>query len=139
MSKPVPTTRIEPVEIMQPGTSSCQGCGHGIIARNAMKTFGTLVVFNPTVYKYLLGLASSMQMAGDYEGASLYYFLCPALDDGKPEPFLHLAECLVRLEDREGAVENLEKAMEVAGEDPEHQAVKDRAGTMLENLKGQDA
>ena len=45
MSKPVPTPRIEPVEIMQPGTSSCQGCGHGVIARNAMKTFGENTVF----------------------------------------------------------------------------------------------
>lgn len=45
MSKPVPTPRIQPVEIMQPGTSSCQGCGHGVIARNAMKTFGENTVF----------------------------------------------------------------------------------------------
>lgn len=45
MSKPIPTNKIETKEIMTPGTTTCQGCGHGIIARNAMKAFGTNTCF----------------------------------------------------------------------------------------------
>ncbi|TRO50886.1 pyruvate synthase subunit beta [Candidatus Bathyarchaeota archaeon] len=45
MSKPIPTPYISTEEIVLPGHLACQGCGHGVIARNAMKTFGRNTVY----------------------------------------------------------------------------------------------
>ncbi len=45
MSKPTPFQRIEGEEIMALGNSSCQGCGHAILARIAFKVLGKNTVY----------------------------------------------------------------------------------------------
>ena len=45
MSKTVPLGKMTEQEILRSGTVSCQGCGHAILARNAMKAFGPNTVY----------------------------------------------------------------------------------------------
>jgi pyruvate/2-oxoacid:ferredoxin oxidoreductase beta subunit len=45
MSKTVPLANMTQQEILRSGTVSCQGCGHAILARNAMKAFGPNTVY----------------------------------------------------------------------------------------------
>lgn len=101
---------------------------------DAGKTFGFLLILNPLVHKYWFGLASAFRMAGDRERAAAGYFLSTMIDAGRPEPYLHLAECLVALGDREGAAETLTKAVAAAAAAGAGQA-GERAAMMLEALK----
>ena len=45
MSKPVPWGKIAADEIMKMGTLSCQGCGHAMLARMALKALGPRTVY----------------------------------------------------------------------------------------------
>lgn len=49
MSKAIPLGKIEKEEIIKPGNTSCQGCGHALLVRLALKGFGqnTVIVVVP--------------------------------------------------------------------------------------------
>lgn len=105
----------------------------------AKKCFGLLVTFNPMTYKYCFGLAACFQILGEMESAVLFYFLSTVLDQTQPAPFLHIAECLIKLDDTVGAMENLEKVPELVGSNGRHKKIKNRAEIMLNYLKQQAA
>ncbi len=102
---------------------------------DAKKTFALISVLKPTEYKYAFALASAHRMNGDFENAILGYFAAAGLSPTNPTPFVHMAECLIHLDDLIGAKENLERAIEIAGDNEDYQDLKNRAQIMLQNLK----
>ena len=101
----------------------------------ALQAFTLLLYFDPLEYKYLLGVGGCVQMIGQYEMASLAYLHASAVNQSAPLPFLHMAECLLKLKDREGAREALERSVKLSGDTPAWAASRNQAEAMLENLK----
>lgn len=99
------------------------------------KTFSMLMLFNPLEYKYLFGAASAYFMVGLYEDACIAYLMCTGLESEHPEPWLHMAECLIKVEQSKDAREPLEKAIEVAGDAPEYEVLVSKAQLMLDALQ----
>ena len=91
-------------------------------------------MFDPLEYKYMFGIASCLHMIGEYESASLYYFMSCGLDEEQVAPFLHIAECMVALKDKEGALEALQVTLARVGDDPQYAPIRQRAEVILENL-----
>jgi type III secretion system low calcium response chaperone LcrH/SycD len=102
--------------------------------QEAMQAFSLLLLFDPLEYKYLLGSAGCLQMTGRYEMAAVTYLHASAVDQTAPAPFLHLAECLLKLEDREGTRYSLKRVLELSGDSPAWTACRNQAEAMLENL-----
>jgi len=102
---------------------------------DARLCFAYLCMFDPTVYKYVFGIASCFQAEGQYQAAGTYYAFASGLDQAQPAPFLHLGECLLALSDRPGAKTSFERAIKLAGEKADYKAVKSKAAVILENLK----
>ena len=102
--------------------------------QDAARTFSLLCMFDPLEYKYMFGIASCLHMIGEYESASLYYFMACGLDERQVAPFLHIAECMVALKDKEGAEDALTMTLEKAGDLPEYAPIRQRAEVILENL-----
>jgi type III secretion system low calcium response chaperone LcrH/SycD len=101
----------------------------------AARCFALLQMFNPTEYKYCLGTASSLHMLGALEPASVCYFLCCGLDQTQADPYFHLAECLIQLDQKEDALDPLETAIRLCGDNPELGAMKNKAELMMENIQ----
>jgi len=101
---------------------------------DAAKSFSLLCMFNPLEYKYLFGIASCFHMKGEYEVASMYYVVASGLDEDDPAPFLHTAECMLAVKDKEGAQDSLALALERAGDNPQYAPLRKRAEVMLENM-----
>ncbi len=101
----------------------------------ARQCFRLLMFFSPHTYKYCLGMACTLQAVGDLEQACMFYLLAGSLDQVEPAPYLHMAECLIRLDDRVGAEENLEKAVALCGDGNGYREIKGRAEAILRNLR----
>jgi type III secretion system low calcium response chaperone LcrH/SycD len=72
--------------------------------------FRWLVLLNPFVEKYWMGLAASLQLLEKYEKALHAYAICALLESENPYPHFHAFECYVALKDKEEA----EKALSLA-------------------------
>jgi type III secretion system low calcium response chaperone LcrH/SycD len=76
----------------------------------AADIFRWLVVFNPFVGKYWMGLAASLHVCGSYDKALHAYALSALLDSENPYPHYHAYECYLALNDKNEA----EKALNLA-------------------------
>jgi len=101
---------------------------------DARLIFAYLCMFDPTVYKFVFGIASCYQAEADYQSAGMYYAMASGLDQAQPAPFLHLGECLMALKDKAGARTSLERAISMSGDKAEFKAIKNKASVILENL-----
>lgn len=101
---------------------------------DAVKLFGVLSMLDPLDYRFVFGGASSLQMAGEYLMAGIYFQLAAGLDAESPAPMLHSAECFLALKDKDGARAALQQAVSRAGDRAEFAPVRQRAEVMLENL-----
>lgn len=72
--------------------------------------FRWLVVLNPFITKYWMGLAASLQMLEKYEKALHAYAVSTLLDSENPYPHFHAFECYSLLNNKEEA----QKALELA-------------------------
>lgn len=101
----------------------------------ARQCFKMLLFFDPYSYRYCLGMACSLHLLGNLEQACVYYLLAGALDESQPAPCLHMAECLIQLDDLVGAGENLEKALALCVDGQAHQELRGRIEIMLEHVR----
>jgi type III secretion system low calcium response chaperone LcrH/SycD len=100
----------------------------------ARRIFSFLTMINPLEYKFHFGLAAACQVQKFFDMAALHYLHSSIIDPSRPEPCYHLAECLVSLDDSEGAIENLQKAIERCGSDEAGQRIRNRSLVFLESL-----
>jgi type III secretion system low calcium response chaperone LcrH/SycD len=105
----------------------------------AVKMFGLLSLLDPADYRFVFGGASALRMLGQYMAAGMYFQLAAGLNVEEPAPMLHTAECLLAIEDRDGARAALEQALERAGSKEAHAPLRRRAEVMLENLAARES
>jgi type III secretion system low calcium response chaperone LcrH/SycD len=102
---------------------------------DARRIFSFLAMLNPLEYKYHFGLAATCHVQNHFDMAALHYLQSAMIDDTRPEPWYHLSECLLALDDPVGAAENLPKAIQRCGSDENGHRIRNRAAAMLENLQ----
>jgi type III secretion system low calcium response chaperone LcrH/SycD len=101
----------------------------------SLKIFGMIVGLNPMEGKYWYGLAACCQQLEYLAQAGFFYYISSAVGKGaNPEAFLHLAECLIMLDDPIAAKFNLEKMIERFADKPEDAQLVERARLMLKHL-----
>ncbi len=105
--------------------------------RDASYIFRLLMLLDFTTPKYVLGLAACAHRVQDYTNAANLYFLCAALDPKNPLPHFHAADCYIQLGAIAVASYSLDMAIAVAADQPQYQAIKQRAGLMKEAIDKQ--
>lgn len=78
----------------------------------ASTNFRWLVLLNPYLTKYWMGLAASLQLLEKYEKALHAYAVSALLECDNPYPHFHAYECYVALNNKEDAVKALELAFQ---------------------------
>lgn len=113
--------------------------GHGFYSQarynEAFRIFALLVTYDHLEPRYLMALAASAQMLGRYQDALQHYSTATILLLDDPAPMLYSAECCIALRMKEGAVEALQMAIELAGDTPEYAAIRARAEALLVPLE----
>lgn len=90
--------------------------------------FRLLVLIDPFVEKYWLGLGATLQMDGRYEEALKSYGVVACLDETSPYPYYYSAECLEKLNRSEESKDALKKAYAYASSSPKY-------GDLLQSLR----
>lgn len=86
--------------------------------RGAAQLFTQLVLTDPFSEHYWQGLASSKQMARDYQAALHAWSLVSLLKENDPLPHFHAAECFLSLDEKEEALKALNAALEFCRDEP---------------------
>lgn len=105
--------------------------------RDSSFIFRLLMLLDFTTPKYVLGLAACAHRMQDYTNAANLYFLCAALDPDNPLPHFHATDCYIALNALATASYSLQLAIEVAGQQPQYESIKERATLMKEALDKQ--
>lgn len=82
--------------------------------------FRLLVMLDPFVDKYWLGLSACLQLMGRYEEALKGYGVMACLDETSPYSYYYASECLQRLSRNEEGKQVLHLAYQYASASPEH-------------------
>ncbi|QXL83619.1 SycD/LcrH family type III secretion system chaperone [Comamonas sp. NLF-1-9] len=109
--------------------------GHGFYSQarynEAFRIFAMLVTYDHLEPRFLMALAASAQMLGRYRDALQHYSTATILLLDDPAPLLYSAECCIALRMKEGAIEALQMAIELAGDAPQHAPIRARAEALL--------
>ena len=95
--------------------------------QDAANAFLFLATLNPHNYEYWLGLGMASQLGHNYEAAIDAYELAAIINIENPVAYFYLAKCLFAIHDRESALQALEIAIEMAGDDPDFNELKNQA------------
>ncbi len=93
---------------------------------NAAQLFRLLIMLNALEPKYVLGLAACHHLLGQYDNALMMYMVVEVLNPKDPMPNYHSADCYIRIEMQEDALEQMQKALTKCGELPQYTALKNR-------------
>ncbi len=105
----------------------------------AQKMFRFLCFLDHLEKKYWVGLGACMQFTKQYNTAVDAFSMAGLLDPDDPRAPLQAAQCHMALGNREAALDGLKAAIAGAGDDPRHQAIKDKAQAMQSLLMEQSA
>lgn len=101
----------------------------------AHQIFQFLCQFYHIEKKYWMGLGSCRQMLKQYANAIDAYSYAMLLDVDDPRPPLQAADCHIALGDKTKAISALTAAIEWSGDQPQYQAIKQRAQALLQILE----
>ncbi len=105
---------------------------------DAQIVFQALTLNDPGEYRFWLGLAGCRQALGQYLDAINAYQMAGVASQLKnPEPFLHAANCFLKLGRRDDARSALEGVLNIGAEDPQYESVRTRARALLNLLSGE--
>jgi type III secretion system low calcium response chaperone LcrH/SycD len=105
----------------------------------ALTSFQFLVYFDHMEKKYWRALGSTLQMMKRFDKAVDAYGFATLLDSTDPRTPLQAADCHLALGNREEALSGLNAAIEWSGNNPDYQAVKERALALRELLNESSA
>lgn len=71
--------------------------------KEAMELFNLLVQLNPTEYRYVFGLSACLMELKEYEMAITGFFIATQISEKDAVSFLHITECLIKLEQYKNA------------------------------------
>lgn len=92
--------------------------------------FRWLVLFNPFLSRYWMGLGASQQLLKLYDKALHSYAVAALLDASSPYPHLYAYDCCIALGFQEDAVKALNLAAERAHYDLKYVALKNEIATL---------
>lgn len=91
---------------------------------HAAAVFNFLVLLNPRIHNYWLGLAMSKQALGLWKEAIQYYSVAEKTDTTDPIPHLYASECHLELSDSANALECIDKAILCASDHTEDEFIE---------------
>ncbi len=94
--------------------------------RESAQLFRLLVMLNAIEPKYVMGLAACHHLMGQFDNALMTYAIVASLDDKDPMPNYHSADCYLQLGMKESGLEQMQAALTKCGDDPVHEALKNR-------------
>lgn len=100
----------------------------------AANMFRLLVMVNHFEFKYLFGLAASLQLLKEYFQAATTYMIAATLDTSSPLPHYHAAECYLKLHDPGSACISLGLAIDSASNQEKYALLKERCQLTKERL-----
>lgn len=101
----------------------------------ASDTFLYLVLYSPVDSKNMMALAACFQANSEFEKAIPFYRLCLELTPEDPQIHFYTAECLLRTGQRNGAILELERAIEISQGSEQFNQLLNKASGMAELLK----
>ena len=105
---------------------------------DAAKVFSYLNTLGPSDYRFVLGLAASLHRLGTrYEEAVRAYIFASSFDPKDPLPHFHAADCFIKMNEMDGAIECLDFAIERAGRQKKYSHIKEKAVMVQKKLKEQ--
>lgn len=110
--------------------------GHGFYAsgnfENALTVFQALSLYDNRDYRFWFGLGATRQALEQFQGAvDAYQMAAIASSLSNPTPYLHMADCLIKLGNKPDAVTALEAAAGTAENDASYADVHARAKALL--------
>lgn len=95
-------------------------------------TFMTFI--NPLYASFWLGLGIAEQSQEHYTEAAIAYTKAIENNPYDPASFANMAQCLVSLNEREGARICCDKALEVCDNKPEYHSIKEQVESLKKNI-----
>lgn len=83
---------------------------------NAATVLRSLIALDPLNPKFSLALGMLLHRTKNYPQSIIAYRLSSMLDKTNPIPYFHVADCYMKLNEKEKAVEALEKVIELASD-----------------------
>lgn len=103
--------------------------------QEAGQLFRLLIMLNPIMAKYPLGLAACFHMAKDYESAATTYALVSVIDPTSPIPYYHASDCYIQMKDLSAAIVSLEMAIDLCVGKDQFSLIRERSLFSIESLK----
>lgn len=114
--------------------------GHGLYERgrhaDAADVFTLLTLHDPTEPRFWFGRGAAEQERRELVAAITAYSFAALLDPQNPWPLVHLGECLLLHGERDTAIDALRRAIDRAGNDPEHRPARARAQGFILHVGG---
>lgn len=101
----------------------------------AIRTYKTLRILDPMQYKYTLGIALAFHRMEMFYEALANYALSSHLAPNDPFPYFHMADCLLKMNNKKGAMQALKKAVNRSGDMQEFADIKKRAKMIYFKIK----
>lgn len=103
--------------------------------QDAGKLFNFLARLNPKDPRFSFSYAASQHKLKNYEEASGFYIFSTTLDPANPLPWFHAGDCYLEMQKLDVALVMLTKSIEVAGDSPAHERLKQQAGALCDLIK----
>lgn len=111
---------------------------HGKFDR-AKSIFAALTQLDQFKPKYWVGLGAARQMLKEYQPAIDAYGFATLMDATDPKPAFYSSSCFMKLNQISLALQALEAAILISGDNPEHKDVRSQAENLLEGLQKKEA
>lgn len=95
--------------------------------QDANKLFYYLVHINPQDARFTFAYAASFHKLKKYEEASNYYLMTTMIEKNNPLSWFHAGDCYLQMQRPDAALVMLNKAISVAGSNPQHEQVRKQA------------
>ena len=108
--------------------------------QDAKTVFQALCIYDNLDDRFWMGLAGCRQALNDYQGAVDAYSMAGTVQAfASPEPFLHAARCLLKMNKKDDAVAVRKGVLELGDEkNPDHMKCRSAANALLELLAKQE-
>lgn len=103
--------------------------------QDASKLFYYLLRLNPKDPRFPFAYAASQHKLKQYEEAAGFYLMSSTLDSGNPLPWFHAGDCYLELQKPDVALIMLSKSLEVAGNSPNHERLRQQAAALCDAIK----
>lgn len=103
--------------------------------KEAIALFQFLSGAAPTVYKYVLGLASSFHQLESYIDAACGFYIALNIEPDNPLPAYYITDCFLKQDLREEAEEFAKFTVKLCGNKAKYQELKERCELIHKSLK----